>query len=202
MDNKTDKKAFIFIGRSGSGKGTQAKLLSDFLKVGGGEGSVLYVQSGYEFRNFVTGVSRTARLSKQINDQGGLQPEFLAVYMWVNMLVREYTGREHLIFDGTPRRPHEAGVLHSIFGFYGIEKPCVIYINVSADWSKQHLLIRGRHDDNEKDIHARLEWFEKEVAPTLQYYKDNPAYSFIEINGEQDIKAVFKDITEKVLQKK
>lgn len=199
---KSNKKAFIFIGRSGSGKGTQAKLLADFLKVGSGEGSVLYIQSGYEFRNFVMGASQTARLSKAINDQGGLQPEFLAVYMWVNMLVKEYTGGEHLIFDGTPRRPHEAGVLHSIFSFYGIEKPCVIYINVSGEWSKKHLLIRGRHDDNEKDINSRLDWFEKEVNPTINFYRNNSAYEFIELNGEQEIKDVFKELTEKVLKKK
>ena len=199
--DKNKKRAFIFIGRSGSGKGTQAKLLADFLKVGSGEGSVLYVQSGYEFRNFVMGASQTARLSKAINDQGGLQPEFLAVYMWVNMLVKEYTGGEHLIFDGTPRRPHEAGVLHSIFKFYGIEKPCVVYINVNAEWSKKHLLIRGRRDDNEKDINARFDWFEKEVSPTVDFYRNNAAYDFIELNGEQEIKAVFKELTEKVFKK-
>jgi adenylate kinase family enzyme len=199
---KTNKKAFIFIGRSGSGKGTQAKLLSDLLKVGSGEGSVLYIQSGYEFRNFVMGTTQTARLSKGINDVGGLQPEFLAVYMWVNMLVREYTGGEHLIFDGTPRRPHEAGVLHSIFDFYGIEKPNVIYINVSANWAKEHLLVRGRHDDNEKDIKSRLEWFEKEVEPTIQFYRNDSKYNFLEINGEQEVKNVFKELSEKILQKK
>ncbi len=197
-----DKRAFIFIGRSGSGKGTQAKLLADFLKVGSGEGSVLYIQSGYEFRNFVMGTTQTARLSKAINDEGGLQPEFLAVYMWVNMLVKQYTGGEHLIFDGTPRRPHEAGVLHSIFQFYGIQNPCIVYINVSEDWSRKHLLIRGRRDDNEKDIRSRLDWFEKEVAPTVDFYRNNGAYNFIEINGEQDIKLVFKELTEKAFQKK
>jgi adenylate kinase len=200
--DKNNKRAFIFIGRSGSGKGTQAKLLADFLKVGTGEGSVLYIQSGYEFRNFVMGASQTARLSKDINDKGGLQPEFLAVYMWVNMLVREYTGGEHLIFDGTPRRPHEAGVLHSIFNFYGIEKPCVVYLNVSEEWSKKHLLIRGRRDDNEKDIKSRMDWFEKEVTPTVDFYRRNAAYDFIELNGEQDIKEVFKALTEKVMIKK
>jgi adenylate kinase family enzyme len=202
MERKTDKKAFIFIGRSGSGKGTQAKLLMDFLKVGSGEGSVLYIQSGYEFRNFVMGTSHTARLSKEINDLGGLQPEFLAVYMWINMLIQHYTGGEHLIFDGTPRRPHEAGVLHSIFNFYGIQKPCIIYINVSSEWSKKHLLIRGRHDDNEKDIQSRMEWFDKEVMPTIEFYRRNPAYDFIEISGEQEIKDVFRQLTEKAVMKK
>jgi adenylate kinase family enzyme len=196
-----EKKAFILIGRSGSGKGTQGKLLTDFLKVGSGEGSVLYIQSGFEFRNFVSGTTQTARLSKVINDAGGLQPEFLAVYMWVNMLVREYTGGEHLIFDGTPRRLHEAGVLDSVFDFYGFKNPYVVYINVSAQWSRDHLLIRGRRDDNAKDIQARLDWFDKEVAPAVEFYRNKSGYNFIEINGEQDIKAVFKELTDKVMRK-
>ena len=66
----------------------------------------LYIESGSEFRQFIKGKNRTQVLSSEINSAGKLQPEFLAVYMWTNILVREYSGSEHLIFDGMPRKFH------------------------------------------------------------------------------------------------
>lgn len=200
------KKVFILIGRSGSGKGTQANLLSEYLLKNAQEGdssipSVLYIQSGNEFRDFIQRTNYTAKLSKVVNEAGGLQPEFLAVYMWTNILIREYNGNEDLIFDGIPRKIHEAGALHSIFDFYKLPKPQIIYINVSADWATKHLLIRGRHDDNEQDIENRLKWFDEETLPTVEFYRKNDYYDFCEVNGEQSVEEVRKEIIAKVFGK-
>jgi len=204
--NPMTKKAFIMIGRSGCGKGTQANLLSEYLLKNAQDGdagkpNVLYVQSGNEFRNFGQRTNYSAKLSKAINDVGGLQPEFLAVYMWTSVLVREYNGNEHLIFDGMPRKVHEAGVLHSVFDFYKLPKPQVIYLNVGADWATKHLLVRGRHDDNVQDIENRLKWFDDEVLPTIEFYRKNKYYDFHEINAEQSVEAVRKEIVTKVFGK-
>jgi adenylate kinase len=191
-------KAFIFIGRSGSGKGTQAKLLSDYLKKVDPERKTLYVQSGGEFREFIKGPSQTQVLSREINTAGKLQPEFLAIYMWTNVLVRDFTVNEHIIFDGMPRKYHEAGVLDSIFDFYGIVKPIVVSLKVSEDWAVKHLMARKRADDTEQSIRERLSWFDKEVAPAIDYYRNNSRYSFIEVNGEVSVEDVFKSIVGKL----
>jgi adenylate kinase len=195
--------AFIFIGRSGCGKGTQAELLSKYLKtqtVPAGE--VLYIQTGDEFRRFIHdpagGSNHTTLLSKKISDAGDLQPEFLAVYMWVNVLVKKFTGKEHLIFDGVPRKLHEATVLHSVFGFYGIPKPTVIYINVSNDWSVKHLMARKREDDVESEIRERLSWFDTDVVPAIEYYRASTDYSFVEINGERSVEEIHQELVKKV----
>ncbi len=190
--------AFIFIGRSGSGKGTQAKLLSDYLTKLDSSKKTLYVQSGGEFRNFIKGTSLTATIAKGVNDAGGLQPEFLAVYMWVSVLVNQYTTQEHLIFDGTPRKLHEAGVLDSIFDFYKLEKPYVINLKVSEDWSVRHLMARGRQDDKEEVIRERLSWFEKEVQGAIEFYRKSPRYQFIEIDGEQTVQEVHAELVKKI----
>ncbi len=192
-------KAFILIGRSGSGKGTQADLLSDYIRKNHST-PVLYVQSGQEFRNFMTGPSYTASLSRTVNEVGGLQPEFLAVYMWTNILLREYTGSEYLIFDGVPRKVHEAGVLQSIFEFYKLGKPTVLYLNVRPEWAKQHLLVRGRHDDIETDIDNRFAWFDKEVIPTIELFRKSPDCDFFEIQAEVSAEEVHREIVKKVFQ--
>lgn len=193
-----NQKSFIFIGRSGCGKGTQSKLLMDYLKQIDPQRNTLYVQSGNEFRKFIQGPSLSSQLSKTIYDTGGLQPEFLAIYMWVNFLVHEYKGSEHIIMDGMPRKYHEAGVLESIFDFYKLEKPYVIHIDVSRKWSADHLLRRGRADDKQEEIEARLAWYDTDVVPTIEYYRTSPGYTFIEVNGERPIAEVQKDIAEKL----
>ena len=91
--------AFIFIGRSGCGNGTQVQLLMDVLKKNDPKRDILYIQTGQEFRNFVKGESFTQKKSREINDAGGLQPEFLAIKMWENPLVEGCTGDEHIILD-------------------------------------------------------------------------------------------------------
>lgn len=193
--------SFIFIGRSGSGKGTQAKLLQEYLKKNDPTRNTLYVQSGAEFREFIKGPSATQKLSKDIYDKGGLQPEFLATFMWTNVLVKNYTLGEHLIMDGMPRKYHEAGVLDSIFDFYKITKPFVVYTDISKEESVNRLMARGRIDDNRKEIEERLSWFETEVAHALDFYRDNPHYNYLVVNGERPVQEVHEDIIAKISPK-
>ncbi len=189
-----NQQSFIFIGRSGCGKGTQIKLLMDVLKKKDPSREVLYIYTGQEFREFIKGESITQKKSKAIYVAGGLQPEFLTVHMWVKPLVDKYTGKEHVIFDGTPRKFHEAGVLHSIFGFYGLPKPWVVNIDISSAEATKRLLARKRFDDVTEEIKKRLSWYETDVAPTIGYYRDNGNYNFLEIDGEKGVEGIHEDI--------
>lgn len=190
--------AFIWIGRSGCGKGTQAELVSNLLKEKDPATGVLYIQTGLEFRKFIHGETITEKKSKEIYDAGGLQPEFLTVRMWVDPLVANYNGKDHIIFDGTPRKYHEAGVLDSVFGFYGIFKPWVIHIDISKEEATRRLLARKREDDTEEDIKERLAWYENQVSPTIGFYVDNPDYNYIKINGERSVENIHADIVKMV----
>lgn len=57
---------------------------------------------------------------------------------------------------------------------------------------------RGRFDDNNEDIEARLKWYETDVMPAINFYRDNPKYNFLEIDGEQTIEKVHQDILSKL----
>lgn len=190
---------FIFIGRSGCGKGTQADLIQKMLKGDNPETPIYYLESGARFREFIQNGTYSSNLSKEIYESDRRQPDFLAVWNWSHLFVDALTGKEHLVIDGTPRSLPEAKILDTAMKFYKREKPYVIHINVSRKWSEEKLLARGRKDDATlQKIDQRLNWFDSDVSPALEYYRSRPDYQFIEVNGEQAIEKVFADIKAKL----
>lgn len=190
----TPLQTFIFMGRSGCGKGTQGKLLEEKLRVLDPEHDILYLESGDIFRTFIKGNNYSQKLSRQVYEQGALQPEFLAVWAWASLMVDNMGGGEHLILDGMPRKLREAHVLDSALKFYKRGKVNVVYINVSREWSKERLIARGRLDDNHDDVEVRLNWFDTDVVPAVDFFRESEDYIFHDINGEQTIEQVHADV--------
>ena len=193
-------KVFIFLGRSGCGKGTQADLLRDFLSKNKSKSfRVLHIESGAFLREFVKSSGYTQTKVDNVMKNGALVPESMVVALWTNYLIANFTGKEDMVFDGTPRKLHEAQLLDNALKFYDIEKPNVICLNVSREWSEKRLIARGRgQDDKPESIQRRLDWFENEVTKSLDFYRNSPYYNFIDINGEQPIEDVQNEILSKL----
>lgn len=187
-----NSRAILFFGRSGCGKGTQAKLLTEVLKSQGRE--VIYTETGSKFREFLNTDNYSGKLVGDILRDGKLIPVFLPIWIWTDIFVKQFTGEQDLVLDGLCRRYEESVALGSAFDFYQIEKPNIILMNVSKDWSYTRMMERKRADDTPEKINNRLEWYEKDVVPSIEYFKNKPEYNFIEINGEQSIEDVHKDI--------
>ncbi|MSU44937.1 hypothetical protein EXS45_02045 [Candidatus Nomurabacteria bacterium] len=187
-----NSQAFVFFGRSGCGKGTQAKLLVNFLKSKSRE--VIYVETGSTFRELA---KQDNLVGKNINDilkNGILIPVFLPIWIWTKIIVENFSGKEDMILDGVCRRREESIALDSAFDFYKIEKPNIILMKVSKEWSYNRMMERKRADDTPEKIQNRLNWYEQDVVPSIEYFHDKKNYNFIEINGEQTIENVHKDI--------
>lgn len=197
MISGKDISTFIFIGRSGCGKGTQAELLIEHLKKSTSRDS-LYIQTGAELREFIKHDGYTSSLSRVIYEDGGMQPEFLAVFMWTNILVKSFNGEQNIVFDGSPRKLYEAEIVDSIIDFYKLGKPKVIHIDISKEEAMKRLLARGRSDDNQEDIEHRLSWYDHDVVPTIKFYENNPRYEYIKLNGEQSPEKIFSDLLERI----
>ena len=187
-------KTFIFIGRSGSGKGTQARLLQEHLKEIDPDTPIFYEETGAKFREFLKEDTYTSELSREIYKRGDLQPAFLAIRIWSEELGQEIKGNEHIIFDGTPRQIREAHVLENALDFYKRDEVYIVCPNVSREWSEKRLLERGRADDEKANVKKRLDWYDEKVAPVIEYYKGSPRYKFIDVKGEQTIKEVHEEI--------
>ena len=190
------RNAFIFIGRSGSGKGTQAKLLKEHMEFSGKK--VAYIETGAHFRAFIKGKGYSQDLSRKIMDEGHLQPEFLAIWLWAKALIDELEGDEDVIIDGSPRVLDEAHVLDTALNFYGLT-PHVIYLNISHDEAVKRLIARGREDDTEGDgIEERQKWFTEQVVPAIEYYRDHARYNLLDIDGNHTVEEIQRTLKEKL----
>lgn len=198
-------KTFIFIGRSGCGKGTQVKFVQEKLAAGPADEQypIMYLETGARFREFIKLNGYTNKIAAQIAEKGLRQPDFLAVWNWSHVLIEEMTGKEHLVVDGMPRSYEEALVFDSAISFYNRQKPIVIYIDVSREWSRDRLKARAVSEGREDDVHSeiierRLNWFDTDVYPAVKYFEAHPGYQFVHVNGEQPVEKVTQEIFEKI----
>jgi adenylate kinase family enzyme len=70
---------FIFVGRSGCGKGTQVVLLQEYMKKQDQQRRIFYIETGERFRQFIKEHSLSSRLAAEIYNSGSPQPDFIAV---------------------------------------------------------------------------------------------------------------------------
>ena len=185
--------AFVFFGIVGSGKGTQVKLLMDFLKSKGGLESV-YAGTGEGFRKLVTSGSYAGELLKDKMHRGELIEDFFANSIIVNVLTMELTPQRHLVADGYPRTVAQSEVFEQIMKFFKHDNINIIYIEVGKEEALKRNLLRGRHDDTREGIAKRFDEYINNVVPAMNYFKGKTGYTIYTINGEQSVEDVHKDI--------
>lgn len=185
---------YIFIGRSGAGKGTQVALLEQKIKTLEPSLPTCIIETGKKFRELITGDTYTATLVKNTIEKGKLPPAFIGVHIWAHSLVECYSGNGSVIIDGTPRVTDEVPLLLSAIEFYGW-KAFVINLQVSDEWSYERIKGRGRPDDVvEEEVWGRIQWFHQSVEPAIALLRESPLVTVYDVHGEQSVEAVHADI--------
>lgn len=193
-----EKQAYIFIGHSGSGKGTQANLLSQKIKEQYKQENLFHLETGSLFREFIKTDSFTAQKTKKYMNEGRLPPAFIGIHIWSHQLTSFYNDQPFVIIDGTPRISTEVPVILSAAKFYDW-KLNVIYLEISDQKSDERLIKRGRDDDQtELERSARISWFKENVMPVILELKDNPEVNFITVDGEKSIAEINQEILHKL----
>lgn len=192
---------FIFFGRSGCGKGTQLKLLRDYLNKEDNERKHFAFSTGDGFREFFNKNTYASNLSKEITGKGLLQPLFLTVSLWGNAFLNNLEEDNHVFIDGYPRRLEEASILDGALKFFNRNDVIIIDFVVSRETSKKRMLGRGREDDTDENIETRLDWYDKDVVPAIEYFKGQSGYVYIPIDGEGKIEEIHAEIIKKIKTK-
>ena len=112
-----ETQTFVFFGQVGSGKGTQVKLLMDYLK-NKDDKQIVYDGTGEEFRKILTSDNFTAKLIKDSMNKGELQPDFLTTSIFANILISSLDDQKHLVADGYPRTTEQAGNFLEMMNFF------------------------------------------------------------------------------------
>jgi len=170
-----DIHTIFFIGKPGSGKGDQARLLSE--KTGWSAFS-----SGNLFREISKEDTPVGHKIKTENEAGLLAPHWFAAYLFLKTLF-SLSEKEGVIFDGFSRKIPEAELVVEAMGWIG--RPfSVVHLSVSDEEIKHRISLRkeieGRADDNA--LEERLKEFHTFTEPVIEMFRK--AGSLIEINGE------------------
>lgn len=182
----------VLMGAPGAGKGTQAKLLQDAI-------GLPHVSTGDLFRANLKNQTELGKLAQTYMDKGELVPDHVTVAMVKDRLSQPDCARG-AILDGFPRTTAQAEALDKLLAEIDGEINIVPYIKVDEEVLVQRLInrgrIEGRADDTEDTIRTRMRVYQEETAPLLAFYRERGLLT--EINGEQSIEAVQRDLVSTV----
>lgn len=178
------------MGKTGSGKGEQSKLLSK--KTG-----YKIFSSGEKFRELrLKGNSLSERIREEY-DRGLLMPHWFASFVFEEALLNT-SPEEGLIFEGTGRKKPEAELFHEIAAW--LRRDYVVFnIRISDEEVIKRSQLRNRSDgldSSVEKIKQRIEEYNTFTEPALEYFKF--LGKVVEIKGEQTIEQVHAEIVKAI----
>ena len=178
---------FVFIGRPGSGKGTQIAMFKEWLAGAGYAPAVISVgDAGRELAKKTTPIGAWV---KKMTEAGEAFPSWLAGALMVDALETGLaTPQTVLIIDGSPRRVYEAELLDDCMKVLGRPAPVAIVLDIDESESRARLTARARTDDTPDGIERRLAWFKSFVEPVIGYY-GNRAMKIRGIGGMEAVRS-------------
>lgn len=172
----------VFLGPQGSGKSTQAKLLSEHL-------GIPLVSTGDLMRAKAQENTPLGRRVRDTINQGHLvDDETLLTVLKEEFAKARYEG---MVLDGVPRSEEQA---EALAGLIDIDK--VFNLVVSEEEGVKRLLKRGRHDDTPEVIKRRLEQYHAKTKPILDYYRQKGVLE--DVDGERSIGKIHEDVRDRV----
>lgn len=170
----------IFLGPPGSGKGTQAQLLAEQLKIP-------HISTGEMLRQAIAKHTVLGQKAQGYVDKGELVPDELLLDLIRERLSQD-DSQNGWILDGFPRNVSQATFLDQLLSELGKFSEQAINLEVSDDQLIERLLLRGRKDDNEETIRRRLEVYREQTKPVIDYYHQHSR--LISVDGNPPAEAV------------
>jgi adenylate kinase len=153
----------VLIGPPGAGKGTQAKKLTERLKVP-------HLSTGDMLREAVRLGSEAGRQAAPFMKSGRLVPDDVVQQLVVERLERPDC-RDGYLLDGFPRTASQARMLDSLLASRQTPLDAAVKIEVADEVLLKRLLARGRHDDDAEVISRRLQQYNELTEPMAEYYR-------------------------------
>ena len=202
------------LGPPGAGKGTQARMMSEELKLP-------HISTGDMLREALKNQTELGKKAKAYMESGALVPDELVDAIVAERLARADCAKG-FILDGYPRTINQSEFLRTLFErdgtktlTIGIEvgngalidrlssrwtcSKCGKMFNSKLDPSKAggkcdecSTALVQRKDDTAEVIAERLQVYHKATQPLIRYYQDRGSYT--EINGDRPVDEIFEAI--------
>lgn len=182
----------LLLGPQGSGKGTQAKRLASAY-------GIAHIATGDMIREMKELDTPAGRELREVYDRGDLVSDDLMI-----RLIRERLDRGDtlpgVVLDGFPRTLPQAEALDDLLADLGRTIDIVFELQVpNRDQLVERLLRRAqeenRADDTPDAIRRRLENYDRETAPLVEYYRSTRG-NVVGIHADRSIDEVFHEIQE------
>ena len=188
-------KTYIFVGRSGAGKGTQLDLLKKYIGAQHADAKINSLDMGVIFRAFFSESGYVQDIARDLTmNQGKFQPDFLTNALFVSNAVKIIDESSFLFIDGFPRSVAQLEIVKELLHYAKRTEPTVINIEASRENVKKRMLLRGRGDDADAKIDSRLNEYDRSVVPMIEHIKTDVTLKYIEINGESSPEDVHKSL--------
>jgi adenylate kinase len=180
----------LVLGPQGAGKGTQAKLIAKTY-------GIPQIATGDMIREIKELDTELGRRVKEIYDRGDLVDDATIVELIESRLDRGDT-LPGFILDGFPRNTAQAEALDELLHRLGRDLDVVFELKVGdRDVLLERLAKRaveeGRTDDTPEAIRKRLEIYDRETAPLVEYYRSTRG-NVVGIHADQTVDTVFAEI--------
>lgn len=205
----------ILFGAPGAGKGTQAERIVK-------KYNLTHISTGEMFRNAIANKTEMGLKASEYITKGLLVPDEVTVGLVKERLAKDDCNNG-FILDGFPRTLPQAECLDKILLELNKKMDYVVDIEVDTDklidrlsgrrvckdcGASYHVIfnpskVEGvcdscngqlytRKDDNVESVKVRLDTYNSQTMPLIDYYKGQGI--LVEINGQQEIDDVFKEI--------
>ena len=199
-------KNLVFLGAPGAGKGTQAKRISE-------QYGIPHISTGDILRANIKAGTELGKLAKSYIDKGALVPDEVIIKVMESRLA-EADCKNGYLLDGFPRTIEQAKALDKI-------TDVTLAVNIVVDNDAVVARIAGRRmcvcgesyhvsahpsdvcdkcgaklyqrdDDKEETVKSRLEVYEKQTAPLIEYYSAKGVLR--DVDGMKDVADVTSEI--------
>jgi len=184
----------VLLGPPGAGKGTQAIRIAEKLRIP-------HLSTGDMLRAAVRSETSVGRQAKPLMEKGELVPDRLVVAAVVERISQPDAGHG-FVLDGFPRTIAQAQIFDELLRTAGIGLDHVISLEVDQPKLLERIETRARQaadrgeavraDDNAEALKVRLDAYNEQTAPLIDYYDAKGLLR--DVDGLQSIDAVSSEI--------
>lgn len=173
----------ILMGPPGAGKGTQASTLAE-------KRNLVKLSTGDMLREHVKRGTELGLKAKTVMDAGDLVSDDIIVGMVRSAIAERDSEGVRVLLDGFPRTPGQADALAGLLKEFGAEITAAVLLEVNEDELVKRLLQRaleqGRSDDTEDVIRNRMNVYNTQTQPLIDYYQQHSKLQSVDGTGSVD----------------